>query len=647
SSFTRSDFEKLARLSSEGRSTATTVLSLSALRHLRAARARGEELTIQPKMLSFTDNRQDASLQAGHFNDFVEIGLLRSALYRAVARSGTAGIRHEQLTQRVLEALELDPKEYSVNPDAKYSARINAERAMRHVLGYRLYLDLRRGWRITSPNLEQCGLLEMAYQDLPEVCADEDLWQTRHQALRSLPADSRLEVCKTLLDYMRRELAIKVDYLDPARSEELKQQSSQHLVAPWALDEDEDLLYATRLFPRKREQGDDRSERYLSGLSSYGRYVRRVLRRQDREVGVPDIQQVIRDLLATLEQVGLVEEVVEARGKGENAVPGYQLPASTMIWRAGNGTGAYHDPLRMPALPQEQEKRINPFFARFYRENAEHLEYIQHLQAAEHTAQVPAERREKREFDFRFHPDVLPILYCSPTMELGVDIAELNVVNMRNIPPTPANYAQRSGRAGRGGQPALVFAYCSTGSSHDQYFFQHPGEMVSGAVSPPRLDLANEDLLRAHVHAIWLAESGLSLGDSLRDLLDIAGDEPTLALKDEVLAALRTRETRHKAEVSARAMFKTLEKEIDSVRAPWYTPNWLTDVLNHVEQSFENACERWRGLYRAAQAQRDTQNAIIRDTSRTEVDKKLARRLRTEAESQLDLLTASNPSERT
>src|SRR5712692_7116774 len=123
------------------------------------------------------------------------------------------------------------------------------------------------------------------------------------------------------------------------------------------------------------------------------------------------------------------------------------------------------------------------------------------LEAREHTAQVPYELREEREKKFR--AGTLPILYCSPTMELGVDIADLNVVNMRNIPPTPANYAQRSGRAGRGGQPALVFSYCSTGRSHDQYFFQHPGAMVSGAVAPPRLDLANEDLLRAHVYAIW------------------------------------------------------------------------------------------------------------------------------------------------
>src|SRR4029453_9018298 len=93
----------------------------------------------------------------------------------------------------------------------------------------------------------------------------------------------------------------------------------------------------------------------------------------------------------------------------------------------------------------------------------------------------------------------------------GVDIADLNVVNMRNVPPTPANYAQRSGRAGRSGQPALVFNYCSSGSPHDQYFFRRPGEMVSGQVRPPRLDLANEDLLRAHVHAVWLAAPGVRL----------------------------------------------------------------------------------------------------------------------------------------
>ena len=50
--------------------------------------------------------------------------------------------------------------------------------------------------------------------------------------------------------------------------------------------------------------------------------------------------------------------------------------------------------------------------------------------------------------------------------------------------------------------------------------------MVSGQVAPPQLDLANEDLVRAHVHAVWLAETGQSLGRSLTDLLDV-GEAPT------------------------------------------------------------------------------------------------------------------------
>ena len=666
STFIDSDFEKLTELSSEGRSTATTILSLSAIWHLRTAHERGDALQMAAKMLSFTDNRQDASLQAGHFNDFVEIGQLRSALYCAVKKAGTAGIQHDTLTQKVFDTLELDPSQYAVNPEVKYSAKIKTEQALRNIVGYRLYLDLRRGWRITSPNLEQCGLLKIEYQDLREICENQEFWQEPHnvrdqkehvqyhEVLRTIPADARYKLCRTLLDHMRRELAIWVDYLDDTRQSEFKQQSSQYLISPWGLDENEELLYSTRLYPRSRGKEDDRSERYLSGLSSYGRYVRTILRGYDLALKADETQKVIRDLLLALSTVGLVDEVrpARSRGKGKSEeqnvddmpVGGYQLAASSIIWYAGDGTEPYHDPLRTPNLPDVPEKRVNQFFLHFYQENADELQHMQDLRAAEHTAQVPAERREERENAFRANE--LPILYCSPTMELGVDIAELNIVNMRNVPPTPANYAQRSGRAGRSGQPALVFSYCSTGSSHDQYFFQHPSNMVSGAVSPPRLDLTNEDLLRAHVYAIWLAETQLSLGESLKDVLDVEGDEPTLALQPHILHHLRDVPARQRAVQHARQVLRTLARDLTEEAAPWFTDDWVQMQLDTIEQSFDAAADRWRGLYRAAQAQRDTQHSIVRDASRSEDDKQKAKRLRSEAEAQLELLTASSSSER-
>jgi hypothetical protein len=624
-----SDFPKLAALSSEGRSSATTILSLSTILHLN-------EESLLPaharKLLSFTDNRQDASLQAGHFNDFVEIGLLRAALYAAVSSVGAEGLPHETLTQRVFEALNLPLELYASDPGVRFQALDETKRALRSVLGYRLYRDLRRGWRIMSPNLEQCGLLRMDYLSLDEVCQAEDIWADCHPALVTADPTTRAQIAKTLLDYLRRELAIKVDYLNPDFQESIQRLSSQRLVAPWAIDENERMEYASVLFPRPSGGEDSQGNVFMSARGGFGIYLRRrntFPGYRGPKLKLPDTDLLIRQLLEGLRMAGLVEVVLEA--KDSTAVPGYQLNAASMIWKAGDGTRAFHDPIRVPNEP-EGGGRPNPFFVKFYSTVARSL---QGLEAREHTAQVPYEERQERERDFR--SGALPILYCSPTMELGVDIAELNVVNMRNVPPTPANYAQRSGRAGRSGQPALVFTYCSSGSPHDQYFFKRPERMVSGAVTPPRLDLANEDLVRSHLHALWLAETGVDLGTTLKDILSLSGDHPNLELLDQVLADVQSAGAQRRAWERSRHVLEMIGDEL--LAAGWYTPEWPEEVLNVAARRFDATCDRWRGLYRAALTQAEVQGKVIRDASRSAADKRQADRLRREAESQLKLLT--------
>lgn len=632
----RSDFSKLSSLSSEGRSTATTILSLAAIRRLRAQIDLDADAR---KLLSFTDNRQDASLQAGHFNDFVEIALLRSALYMAVAKAGAEGLRHEELTQKVFEALALPKGLYAANPEERFQAEKDTQRAFRNLLGYRLYRDLKRGWRVTAPNLEQCGLLQIHYESLEEACAADDVWQASHPALVTASPETRVKVARTLLDFMRRELALKVDYLDSLHQEQIQQQSSQRLRDPWAVDEAEKLETSSILYPRSRKKTDYRGNIYLSALGGFGRYLRRGntfadYTAADKRLRVEDTEALIPQLLQALTVAGIVEKVVEPTLT--DPVPGYQVVAGALRWVAGAGEQAFHDPIRIPRQPAEGS-RTNAFFVAFYQTVASDLHG---LEAREHTAQVPYAERQERED--RFRKAELPILYCSPTMELGVDISRLNVVNMRNVPPTPANYAQRSGRAGRSGQPALVFSYCTTGSPHDQYFFKRPERMVAGAVTPPRLDLANEDLVRAHVHAIWLAETGigghaLSLGKSLKDLLDLSGQPPALKVLDFVQAALDDIPARSRAKVRAERVLKTFDDQLAA--ADWWSPRWLEDTLTQVGRNFEAACQRWRELYLSALKQQEVQNTIVLDASRASRDKDTAKRLRAEAEQQLKLLT--------
>ncbi|HXM69782.1 MAG TPA: DEAD/DEAH box helicase, partial [Thermoanaerobaculia bacterium] len=182
------DRTRLASLSAEGRSSATTVLVTSALRWMH-----GLESGLDPftrKLLGFTDNRQDAALQAGHFNDFLFVSLIRAGFLGALETAGASGLRSDQLglaQQRALGFDGPDPElrgEWLLEPALKGFALQDAEATLRQILAYRVWFDQRRGWRYTNPNLEQLGLVEVRYRGLDELAADETAFANAPAVLR-------------------------------------------------------------------------------------------------------------------------------------------------------------------------------------------------------------------------------------------------------------------------------------------------------------------------------------------------------------------------------------------------------------------------------------------------------------------------------
>lgn len=209
------------------------------------------------------------------------------------------------------------------------------------------------------------------------------------------------------------------------------------------------------------------------------------------------------------------------------------------------------------------------------------------LRAAEHTAQITGidARNFERWFQDLFHDDQNPddkrvdILSVTTTMEMGIDIGSLLSVNLRNIPPSVANYQQRAGRAGRRGSAVATVISFANQRSHDQYYFSNPPEIVSRPPNIPALYLENEEISHRHFRALiyqdfFFKNNHHRTNAGLFKVWGTVGDFTNKMMADKMYQYLGAN----------RAVLISRAKKIIHENLHHLLEDWTSDVVNEVQE---------------------------------------------------------------
>jgi hypothetical protein len=127
---------------------------------------------------------------------------------------------------------------------------------------------------------------------------------------------------------------------------------------------------------------------------------------------------------------------------------------------------------------------------------------------AEHTAQV--DKNVARQLQADFKNGKINILACSTTMEMGVNLGNLEVVMMTSVPPQPSNYKQRAGRSGRNNKiRSAAITLCGSDAIGLRTLFSPIESIISRPVNVPRVDLKSPQVIQRHVNSFLIRTFGV------------------------------------------------------------------------------------------------------------------------------------------
>jgi len=127
------------------------------------------------------------------------------------------------------------------------------------------------------------------------------------------------------------------------------------------------------------------------------------------------------------------------------------------------------------------------------------------LKMAGHGKRVAVHRagldpEERRAVEDAFKRGEIDVVISTPTLELGIDIGDIDAAVLASIPPSYNRYLQRVGRVGRRGQTGYVIQILGN-DPISQYYRNYPHEFFSRSPEPLGFEKENEDVAALHILA--------------------------------------------------------------------------------------------------------------------------------------------------
>ena len=587
----KNEFNKLFTFGTVGRSTATDVLIGNTMRNLPED---------QQKTIAFSDNRQDTALQAAHLNNLYQRVRFRRSLYHTLERK--EDVRLSELGNEVFDLLDEENALPPALDTGMFGPSAEDTQNYSDYLLFNVILELGREQQRTQQSLEDVGLIDIKYEKLDQLAAADHVWEST-PVLSDVAPTVREEYITGFLDMFRRSIAI--DHESTMDFADFKRNIINQLDDEVHFHGQEFFNFPVGYSDTASTSGRHRVRRLTHPRSRHVRWTARAL-----DVDGETAEQIINSVVDIISDDNILKLLTQKSLQYTGKV--YMLNHSVIRVTHADpedvricpkcGTPTTREELDVclnyscdSITPEDTDLEASYFYDLYTESFDEAVDII----AGEHSGQVENEARKQLESDFREGEKVNTIV-STPTMELGIDIGDLSNVYMRNVPPNPSNYAQRSGRAGRQNQPSLVTTFCGRGfgrGSHDQYFYRNPERIIAGEISPPTFLLNNQDLIESHINALVLEHIGVKFKSKPEQMLVIEPEENNYEIMPDYRDDLKTAvENNHDEIVQAVKQAFVRERDDDEV-AEWFTDDLIERQVSNFVHNLDSAFDPWRREY--------------------------------------------------